>query len=268
MEDNPKLYHGIGRRELLVGTAAMIATKIAGASSLSKGHGLTLETKKPASPDCYDLTLEDANRIAESFESDDVLDLARYSTASGDALQKLARLDASIAVLGLKQIDTGMATVLGEWKSYFLIFNRLISLTTDIAKALNTTIHALDFPTLKVLDIETAKHLVGYPDGNSVPLSLGGLKEFTPELAEILASQNHELYLTIPHLNAETARALAHHRGNLLRVLSESPYPPDSLPELSNATLKNLRTGPQVLSNNSTAWELWLEATPEWWGHR
>jgi len=265
----------ISRRRLIAGAAGIVVSELAAASPLSLLSTLNqgnVDLLSPT-PKRLHLDLPEAKQVASQFaaEADEhgwgYLNLAAYASASRDALDHLAFIEAGYISLGFEWLDPAMASQLARWKSFGLEFVNLSELTPEVTRILNISSHFLDFPNLKRLDIETAKHLVDDGNGgNPLKISLPG--ELSLPLAKVLSRHTHELYLSVSSLDRRVAKTLSQHQGYNLGVHSKMPFSEDSLRAFSGNAMRRLTTHSGVngfYGSEEIGYTLDWNATDEWW---
>lgn len=146
------------------------------------------------------------------------IDLEAYSSASVEALEYLAPLEASWADFGFENISPEMAKALSEWKAHVQTFSSLKTICPDAAIYLGSGKggQMLCFDSPMSLDASCAKGLVC----NEAPLYLTLQTIPDLNLAKILATQQDALSLTFPGsiVSPLVAEALSVHAGYRLEV--------------------------------------------------
>lgn len=240
------------RRKFIVSAAGIIVAGLAAASPLSLlsrlDQGSVCFGLAAPTPKRLYLDLPEAKRVASQFVAEgnesvhghDYLDLAAYASASLDALDHLASIEASFVGLGFEWLDPAMANQLARWKSYFLVLDNLGELTPKVTRILNTSNHALVFSNLKHLDIEAAEYLVDDDGHHPLDIHISGMLSLP--LAKVLSRHPHELYLSVFSLEPQAAKALSRHHGYSLSVTSKAPFSEDVLRAFSGNAMRHLTT--------------------------
>lgn len=167
---------------------------------------------------------------------DDVLDLSGYSTACVYALDHLADIECGFLDLGFLELSPSMARSLAESAAHFLIFSKLEMLTPKAAIALGRNRdHHLVFECLNGITPEITQAMVEATPGSGRILDLRVPFCLTPDLAAILATDPRELWISSldEPLLSSSARELAFHQGDYLRLSSSKPFMKEALNALS-----------------------------------
>lgn len=122
------------RRKFITSAAGIAVAGLAAASPLSLISRLNRFGFAAPTPKRLYLDLPEAKRVASQFAAEgnesghdhDYLDLAAYASASLDALDHLASIEAGFVGLGFEWLDPAMANQLARWKSFsFLISHKV-----------------------------------------------------------------------------------------------------------------------------------------------
>lgn len=138
------------------------------------------------------------------------LDLSMYSQIDPPALQYLAseKID-GVVIFGLRHLDVMTAqAIAGAWNTHY-VFSERIHLPPDVATILAYRVDGLVFENVPELSIESARALAK----TQGQLHVGGLKELTMDMAEVLAGHIHELFVSVvtkPPMSAQRALLLSH----------------------------------------------------------
>lgn len=172
-----------------------------------------------------------------------ILDLSTFVDMNLPAIKYLSRYPYNFVILGIKELNPNIADLLGKWMGEpCLVFEQLITLDEECARALCKSPINLDLIGMRPLSVEIAKELVKVQGNLALSFDFISL-----EIAKILKEHQYTLLLTLEREPSyDAAIELGQHQGHELLIYRMPTKPSDAFLDALSLSQTKIVTYDQV----------------------